>query len=259
MHITRRSLIKSLLASPFISWFSPTKPNVGANRDLERLSLAFNMLRFVDTAEHWHRDAFGDYVRPTTLAQSPVIDRLAHSERAEKMGVGQSLLSSVSLTNPEVIPGWELRLRIRRGEKSGDESFVAIIRSRESQHALVNFGRGRVEDAAILGGGDKALIKTAFGEFAEGLTPIRITNHQSLAQRLFRLLSDFELGGVAYAQEICSGNCVFACYLPDGTKECCCDETALCEFGPTCCNVYNPNAQCITGCGFCNYCCCYPC
>jgi hypothetical protein len=76
--------------------------------------LAVSAMRFLNTAEAWHKRRTGQYADWLDLIKSPEVDRMSKEEMTEKMGIGRSLLARMSFRQEELIPGWRLQFRLTR-------------------------------------------------------------------------------------------------------------------------------------------------
>jgi hypothetical protein len=154
--VGRRTVLQMLASFPgvarAISAFQPSPGPEQGGRDL-----AVQVMRMVKTAERWHQSEFGDYVGMHDLVRSPALARLSADRVAEEAGIGASLLSRVSLEDPEVFPGWGLGVWLRRGaaDRGAGNGYVAAVweNSGESGHGFASDDSGGIYQGSTAWGG----------------------------------------------------------------------------------------------------------
>lgn len=254
MPTNRRSIFKSVLALPIVSWIGGAASRAESDDDAKAKRLAFDVLRFVNTAETWQKDKYGKYLPVRELMQSPVIQAIADDKRAEAARIGPSLISKLSINGPQIIPGWELQLKVcPAGNERKRDDYIVVIRSQKSEDGMVTSRSGLVSSIMNLPVDQATLFHEAFGDTIELPKPPVASNpsrFRTLARGILGALASFELTTVAFAQtQGCNwpnDQCVEAC----GT--CCCNTTG--GGAPMCCN--SGTGSCIDmGCLGCVWCC----
>jgi len=148
--MNRRSAVQALLSVPVVNRAILAFSSL-PQAEVDRRHLALRALRFVNTAELWHKLEFGSYVDKGALMESPAVERLRNDEVAERAGIGGSLLSEVSPTAPDGFSGWELRLW-PRGDNAWQAGggYVALVRDRsgDARYALATNESGRIYEGA---------------------------------------------------------------------------------------------------------------
>jgi hypothetical protein len=153
--IGRRNVLQALAAVPALAKsffaFEALPDDV-----VDRRHLARRILRMVNTAEHWHLTEFGSYIGVTELTNSPALTRLRDDPTAEKFNIGATLLSEVSLSGPEVFPGWGLRISpvTRNAADADGNGYTAVVREASGEHryALVSDESGRIYEGSVAWG-----------------------------------------------------------------------------------------------------------
>jgi hypothetical protein len=124
---TRRGLLKFLASTPalFVVGAKPlfaTSQNAATNP--AKLP-AVQVLRFLNTAQHWHKNIMQSYALSTELAASPAVRELGESDEAEGRGMGASYIKLLNFSSKEILPGWLWDLRVSQ-DRSG---YVLTVQS----------------------------------------------------------------------------------------------------------------------------------
>lgn len=240
---TRRSLMKLFAIVPgFIiggakSVFgNPTAGSPVATSD-DHKRLGVQVMRFLNTAQLWQKVGAGGYALASELASSPAVRDLRDSDQAERHGIGNSLISSLSFDRDEIVPGWSLRLEVF----SNRSGYIATIRDvsgpngavLSTDHSGVVF-EGNPLQAGVGGvSASAAELRTM-----NGAQPIKASVNSS--KTLLRLAS------ITVAMINC---CDYSCC--DCQIACCHDCTCQCMDG-----YPGPGTKCWNcGCATCHWCC----
>jgi hypothetical protein len=117
-NITRRSLVKRLLAVPFVAavveWFPGTAEahDVPLSRLDRRKMQGLSLARMLNTAQSRHRHSFGHYLDLTGLASSPAVAKYLDSERARSKGTGRELFLKLNTRTGDLGREWRCELRV---------------------------------------------------------------------------------------------------------------------------------------------------
>jgi hypothetical protein len=113
----RRSVLQAMMSLPTTSYLArvlgleaPPDTDTGPQ-------LAVRILRFVNTAEHWHKSEFGRYAGRSELLNSPAVGRLKTDGKAAVVGLEPSLVSLIPADYDRPIQGWQFQLELTGGQR----------------------------------------------------------------------------------------------------------------------------------------------
>ena len=140
--------LASLFATGGLATAFRSEPGMRSRYDDEGW-LTVGVMRFINTAESWHRLEAGTYVDWPRLVKSSAVARIAREEFTERMGIGRSLLGRMRIQGDEVISGWRLQLRVTEGAGGGSGYVATLSRVHEGPST---FAFASDEMGAIYGG-----------------------------------------------------------------------------------------------------------
>lgn len=224
----------------------------------EQESTAVATMRFVNTAELWHKNEFGLYVEREQLATSPVIDRLKSNERAQEV-FGRRVCGKVSLAQSEVIPGWELLLRTTVGPDGTEGArYVVLLRKKDSPSDDKSAVRVRA-----FGSDESGIIYEGklLADFRSEALPTTLAAVKWDAQAIGQPTHTRHLQGFVKAAALFWVYCesVDSCYLCPPPPYCfgvCCSSFPACCCGGQVCRESPGTLNCCNiGCQSCPWCC----
>ena len=108
-----------------------------------------HFLRFLNTAQHWHRNVAKVYALPSELSDSPGVKELRDSEEAEKRGLGATYIATVNFASKEIVPGWRWDLQVSP-DRSG--YFITAQSMKEGGIAFSTTNQGLIFEGKPIAG-----------------------------------------------------------------------------------------------------------
>ncbi len=245
----RRSILKMMGAGPLLTAFRGDRLPTCEER------LAVQAMRFVNTAQLWHKFEFGAYLDQEALGGSQVVARMHADARLEKVGLGKSLTANITLRDEEIFDGWVLRLRTVRSDDKGEPSYVALIGPRPGRkgRVYVSNQRGLIYEGLLRGSAQPRILPASISDMDwERLAPI---GHPSGGRGwVGAVASSLVTWYTASCEDAMSCfDCVgCGCECGSAFPSCCC-----CYFGGSVVCLTNPQPGCCdVGCASCFWCCC---
>jgi len=230
----RRSILKSVLAFPFIASFQSwdiEKPQ----RQLDQQRLGVSLLRFVATAEcrFWH--AFGRYAELKELTASDIVDEMVHSGPQQKKWGDRALYDRFRFDQEHVLPGWKLRFVLAK------DSSAYTLTLKETLHW---HGALSIDDSGVIWVGE-GLTQNGLNDAnpplkaSDVLVDSSPLSDRRPRSRLFQLVA----AALPQGGWNCDG-------CTDGVNQCCCSLLSV-----SCCTAQNSCSQQCSSCPHGQKCC----
>jgi hypothetical protein len=87
-------------------------PSNQTNADYPHRYVGVSVVRLLNTAQAWHRNAGGAYAGLPELHNSSALQRLRDWDEAERVGIGKTLIDSLNFDSDEIVPGWALKFHL---------------------------------------------------------------------------------------------------------------------------------------------------
>jgi hypothetical protein len=218
---TRREAIKRFLSFAGALGLAPLgqQPESGASVHRRR---GIQTLRFLNTAQHWHKHLASEYVDLATLATSAALTQMRTNKLANTAGIGEDFINTLRFDVDEIVPGWRLSLQI-----AADRTEY----------------RARLDDLTALGVG--ALSTDTTGLISDRFAPLQARGHEPRGGGGIRTVG-YMAGSLLQGCGYTPYNCDYSNYWCYAFGWCC-----ACSSDNNCC------VGCFTKC--CNTDACWPC
>jgi hypothetical protein len=122
MSANRRSALKKLLTMPWLAALGsssaapPAYAYAGETSvsEHEHRRLGLQVLRFVNTAQLWHRSLTKQYLQASGLKGSEAVARMRTAAGLREPGLDDQFIKHLSFDGKEIVPGWSLQLVVGR-------------------------------------------------------------------------------------------------------------------------------------------------